>query len=111
MGVLEWLALITLAFTLLAYIIKGYTDKASVEVKLEALERWKNKMEATDFLTTQRHEQMKTDCRTEIYKDLSRVERRFEEFQRTMEQQNVKISEVRENVIKIITLLENNKEN
>ena len=111
MGVVEWVALCTLAFTVLTYIVKGYSDKASTETKLEALEKWKTKMESTEYLPIARCNEERKECRESIYKDVSRVERRFDDFLRVIEVQNTKIAEVRENVIKILTLLESKKEN
>lgn len=110
MGVLEWLAIVTLAFTVLTYIVKGYSDKASMEAKMEAFEKWKVKMESTEYLPVARCSDERRECRESVYKDINRVERRFDDFLRVIEIQNAKIGEVRENVIKILTLLER-KEN
>lgn len=111
MGLLEWLAICTLTFTLVGYIVKGYSDKASVETKLEALNKWKDKMECTEFAPIARCLEERRALKDEVYKDINRVERRFDDFLRVIETQNTKIGEVRENVIKILTLLESKKEN
>jgi hypothetical protein len=110
-GLLEGLAITSLTVTLVGYIIKGYSDKASVETKLENLDRWKSKMEATDLFTAPRCLQERTNCRTEIYKDINRVEKRFDDFLRVVEAQNGKIGDVREHVVKILTLLEEKEKN
>jgi hypothetical protein len=110
-GLLEGLAIATLAVTLTGYIIKGYSDKASVETKLENLEKWKTKMEAVDLFTSPRCLQERSSCRAEIYKDMNRVEKRFDDFLRVVEAQNTKIGDVREHVVKILTLLEEKEKN
>lgn len=111
MGLMEWLGLSTLLLAVLTSIVKGCMDKASLETKLGALEKWKDKMEATDCLPSARCSEERKDCRESIYKDITRIERRFDDFIKVTEIQNTKIGEVRENVIKILTLLENRKEN
>ena len=111
MGLLEWLALITLLMAVVGSIIKGYTDKANLETKLQSIEKWKDKMDSLDYLPTSRCLDERRSCKESVYKDLNRIERRFEELYKISEIQNTKIGEVRENVIKILTLLENKKEN
>lgn len=111
MGLLEWLALCTLAFTVLMYIVKGYSDKASIEARLDAHDKWRIRMESIEYLPAARCSEERRQFQEAIYKDVNRVERRFDDFLRVIETQNTKIGEVRENVIKILTLLESKKEN
>lgn len=46
------------------------------------------------------------ECRDEIFKEITRTEKKSEDLVKMIELQNSKIGEVRENIIKIITLLE-----
>ena len=111
MGITEWVALSSILLAILGSVIKGCMDKASLETKLGSIEKWKDKMELTDCLPTARCSEERKDCRENIYKDINRIERRFDDFIKVTETQNTKIGEVRENVIKILTLLESRKEN
>lgn len=86
-------------------------DKASLETKFDTFEKWKDKMELTDCLPTAKCSEERRECKESIYKDINRIERRFDDFMKITEIQNTKIGEVRENVIKILTLLESRKEN
>ena len=110
MGIPEWVAIGGLFLSFIIQIAKGYSDKASMETKIESLSQWKNKMECIDFLPITRCLEERKEFKEEVYKDINRVERRFDDFLRVIEIQNTKIGEVRENVIKILTLLER-KEN
>lgn len=111
MVVAEWIALCALGLGVVANLIKGYSDKASMETKVDTLEKWKVKMESIEYLPIVRCSEERKECRESIYKDVNRVEKRFDDFLRVIETQNTKIGEVRENVIKILTLLESRKEN
>lgn len=107
MGVVEWIAIATLALGLAGHIIKAYQDHAITLEKLRALENWRCKMEKLDLLTETDHSKDKYACRTEIYKDISRLESRFEKFLESQEVMKRDMGEVKEKQVKILTILEN----
>lgn len=106
MGIGEWIAFCSLILVIIGVLLKANYDKATLETRIDVIDKWKAKMEALDLLTNTQHEKDKTDCRTEIYKDISRMERKMDDFYRMVEDQNKRISCIDNNTIKIITILE-----
>lgn len=110
MIITEWVAIGGFTVVLLTNLVKGFIDKAKIEERVNVLYVWKTKAESSDYLSIDKCRDERVEFREEVYKDINRIERRFDDFLRVIELQNTKIAEVRENVIKILTLLESKKE-
>lgn len=117
MGVMEWISFGGLFIIIIGAILRVYSDFAKVERDIASLNKWKDKMEGTDFLTVTAHSREKTDCRQEIYKDITRLETRFDrvletmasnEAERRKSEEAIKseIRGMRDSLIKALTYLE-----
>ena len=84
MGVMEWLAFGSLLFMFLGAVIKIYSDISRLGENLSNLERWKTRMDESNFVTLPAHIRDRQDCRQEIYKDINRLEIRFDKFLETI---------------------------
>lgn len=106
MGIGEWLALISLGIVLVGSIIKAMNDKTQITTKLEALEKWRDKMGDTETVSNQQYEKGRSECRAELYRDISRIDRKSDDFFKVVEEQNKRINGIDLNVAKILTILE-----
>ena len=106
MGIGEWVALISLGVVLFGSIIKAMNDKTEITTKLAALEKWRDKVEETEMMSSQQYEKNRAECRTEIYRDITRIDKKTEDFFRAVEEQNKRINGIDLNVAKILTILE-----
>ena len=109
MGVAEWVALATLLLALLGILAKVASDKTEMMTKINALEVWKQRMDDSDLITEKRFNEDRNSCRTEINKDIARIENRLADFVRCLELHNERMTKMNENIIKIITILEKEK--
>lgn len=106
----EWISIGGFFLVLLTHTIKGFIDKTKLEAKVDTLYVWKDRMESIEYLPIDRCRQERIEFKEEVYKDINRIETRFNDFLKVIESQNTKIAEVRENVIKMLTILETKKE-
>lgn len=121
MGIPEWVAIATLGLLLLGHVIKVYSDHRTLANEVEVIGKWKDKMSDLDLLTHAEHTRIRYDCRTELYKDINKLESRFESVLKTIEMSELErrkredelrseIRGMRDSVVRVITILEN-KEN
>ena len=117
MGVMEWLSFGSLFIIIIGAMLRVYSDFGKVEKDIASLNKWKDKMDGMDYLTVTAHSREKTDCRQEIYKDITRLETRFDrvletmasnEAERRKSEEAIKgeIRGMRDSLIKALTYLE-----
>ena len=117
MGVLEWLSFGSLFIMIIGAILRVYSDFGKVEKDIASINKWKDKMENIDYLTATAHSREKSDCRQEIYKDITRLEMGFgkvfetmasNEAERRKSEEAIKgeIRGMRDSLIKALTYLE-----
>lgn len=116
----EWVSIITLALGLIGHILKVCSYQQEAKKDVDYLKEWKKKMESESILTLNDYSARRLDCRTEIYKDFNKLELRFDKFLETMaildkerkkesEETRSEIRGMRDSLIRVITLLEDNK--
>lgn len=117
MGIMEWLSFGSLLLIIIGAMLRVYSDLSKTDERVGELKRWRDKMEQMDFLTVTTHSREKHDCRSEIYKDINRLESRFDrvleaiqvnESERRKNEEAIKseIRGMRDSLIKALTYLE-----
>ena len=117
MGIMEWLAFGSLLFMFLGAVIKIYSDISRLEENLNNFGSWKTRMDEFNFVTLPAHIRDRQDCRQEIYKDINRLEIRFDKFLETIalneaerrKNEDAIKSEIRsigEKIIRVLTYLD-----
>lgn len=120
MGVIEWVGLLFPTLAVIGHMIKVYSDQQITNKNVSDLNQWKKEMELNPCVSLADYTNRRQDCRSEIYKDFNRLEQRFEKFiesltqneaerKRENEETRKEIREMRDHVIRVITLLEGNK--
>ena len=109
MGVVEWVALLSLAIILLGAIIKAMNDKTEITTKLAAIEKWRDAVEKGDYISSTQYEKGRSECRAELYRDIVRIDKKADDFFRAVDEQNRRINGIDLNVAKILTILEGSK--
>jgi len=119
-GVGEWVAILALAIGLLGHIIKVYADHKALDNRVNSVEKWQEKVNNTNLITFDEYSRGRLECRTELYKDITKLENRFESFLRTLETSEKsrrenedslrnEIRQMRDSIVRIVTLLEEKK--
>ena len=117
MGIPEWVAIATLGLLLLGHVIKVYSDHRTLGEQVRVIEKWKDKMSDIDLLTHAEHARIRLDCRSELYKDINRLESRFESILKTIETSEIErrkkedeirdeIRAMRDSIVRVLTILE-----
>jgi hypothetical protein len=105
----EWISLASLVLAVIGLLIKDATDKAHIMAEVAILKKNVDKIEEAEFISEKRFIDDRTSCRSEMIKDMTKLEARFIDVLRSVEKQNEHINCIDRNITKILTILEKEK--